>query len=51
MQPIAQDIARNGGQAVPLVADATSESDIQKLVDAAGNDLDLPGKSGIEPMA
>ena len=38
---LAQDIARNGGQAVPLVADATSESDIQKLFDAAGDDLDL----------
>ena len=38
---LAQDIVRNGGQAVPLVADATSESDIQKLFDAAGDDLDL----------
>jgi NAD(P)-dependent dehydrogenase (short-subunit alcohol dehydrogenase family) len=38
---LAQDIARNGGQAVPMVADATSESDIQKLFDAAGDDLDL----------
>lgn len=38
---VAQDIMRNGGQAVPLVADATSESDIQKLFDAAGDDLDL----------
>ena len=38
---LAQDIVRNGGQAVPLVADATSESDIQNLFDAAGHELDL----------
>jgi NAD(P)-dependent dehydrogenase (short-subunit alcohol dehydrogenase family) len=38
---LAHEIAANGGQAVPVVADATSESDIQKLFDAAGADLDL----------
>jgi len=38
---LAQEIAANGGQAVPVVADATSESDIQTLFDAAGADLDL----------
>jgi NAD(P)-dependent dehydrogenase (short-subunit alcohol dehydrogenase family) len=38
---LAQEIARNGGQAVPIVADATSESDIEKLFDTAGGELDL----------
>jgi NAD(P)-dependent dehydrogenase (short-subunit alcohol dehydrogenase family) len=38
---VAADITRSGWQAVPIVADATSESDIGKLFDAAGNDLDL----------
>jgi NAD(P)-dependent dehydrogenase (short-subunit alcohol dehydrogenase family) len=38
---LAQEIVRNGGQAVPVVADATSESDVEKLFDAAGDDLDL----------
>ena len=38
---LAQEIVRNGGQAVPVVADATSESDIRRLFDAVGDDLDL----------
>ncbi len=38
---VVDDIARAGGQAVPFVADATSESDIIRLFDAAGDDLDL----------
>lgn len=41
IEAVVDDIARTGGQAVPVVADATSESDIVKLFDAAGNDLDL----------
>jgi hypothetical protein len=38
---LAQEIARNGGQAVPVVTDATSESDIRRLFGTAGDDLDL----------
>lgn len=38
---VAQEIVQTGGQAIPVVADATSESDIEKLFDVAGNDLDL----------
>lgn len=38
---LAQEIVRSGGQAVPIVADATSENDTRKLFDAAGDDLDL----------
>jgi NAD(P)-dependent dehydrogenase (short-subunit alcohol dehydrogenase family) len=38
---LARDITRSGGQAVPVVADATSESDIARLFDVAGADLDL----------
>jgi len=41
IESLAQEIARGGGHAVPVVADATSESDIEKLFDAAGDDLDL----------
>ena len=41
IETVVQDIARDGGQAIPVVADATSESDIAKLFDAAGADLDL----------
>ena len=32
---VTEDIARAGGQAVPIVADATGEGDIGKLFDAA----------------
>jgi len=38
---VAAEITRAGGQPVPIVADATSESDIGKLFDAAGTELDL----------
>ena len=41
LQAVAGDIERAGGVAVPLVADATRESDIAALFDAAGEDLDL----------
>jgi NAD(P)-dependent dehydrogenase (short-subunit alcohol dehydrogenase family) len=41
IETVVQDIARAGGRAVPVVADATSEGDIAKLFDAAGADLDL----------
>src|SRR5580704_14608377 len=41
VEAVAQEIGRNGGQAVPVVADATSEGDIAKLFDVAGDDLDL----------
>lgn len=41
LEALAESITRTGGQAIPLVADATSESDIVKLFDAAGPDLDL----------
>ena len=46
IEAVTADIVRAGGQAVSIVADATSESDIGKLFDAAGTDLDLaPGKN------
>jgi NAD(P)-dependent dehydrogenase (short-subunit alcohol dehydrogenase family) len=38
---VAADIAKAGGHAVPVVADATSEQDIARLFDHAGSDLDL----------
>jgi NAD(P)-dependent dehydrogenase (short-subunit alcohol dehydrogenase family) len=41
LEALARDITRSGGQAVPVVADATSENDVAKLFDAAGADLDL----------
>jgi NAD(P)-dependent dehydrogenase (short-subunit alcohol dehydrogenase family) len=41
LEAVAIDIERSGGQAVPLVADATKESDIVALFDAAGEELDL----------
>jgi NAD(P)-dependent dehydrogenase (short-subunit alcohol dehydrogenase family) len=41
IETIAQEIGGNGGQAVPVVADATSEGDIKTLFDTAGDDLDL----------
>ena len=41
VETVAEDIRRAGGQAVPVVADATSERDIAELFDSAGNDLDL----------
>jgi NAD(P)-dependent dehydrogenase (short-subunit alcohol dehydrogenase family) len=41
LEAVATDIEKSGGQAVPLVADATRESDIVALFDAAGEELDL----------
>ena len=41
IEAVVEDIARAGGQAVPVVADATSESDIGRLFDSAGHDLHL----------
>ncbi|OAF18958.1 SDR family NAD(P)-dependent oxidoreductase [Bradyrhizobium neotropicale] len=41
LQAVARDIEQAGGAAVPFVADATKESDIVALFDAAGEDLDL----------
>lgn len=41
LQAVAGDIEKAGGVAVPIVADATKESDIAALFDAAGESLDL----------
>src|SRR5947209_7925007 len=41
LQAVADDITNAGGAAVPFVADATRESDIVALFDAAGEGLDL----------
>jgi NAD(P)-dependent dehydrogenase (short-subunit alcohol dehydrogenase family) len=41
VEAVAQEIGRNGGQSIPVVADATSESDIEKLFNVASDDLDL----------
>jgi NAD(P)-dependent dehydrogenase (short-subunit alcohol dehydrogenase family) len=41
VEAIAEDVARVGGNSIPVVADATSEIDIAKLFDSAGPDLDL----------
>jgi NAD(P)-dependent dehydrogenase (short-subunit alcohol dehydrogenase family) len=41
LEAVARDIEKAGGQAVPIVADATRESDIVALFDAAGSELDL----------
>src|SRR6476661_8669446 len=41
LEAVATDIEKSGGEAVPLVADATKESDIVALFDAAGDELDL----------
>lgn len=41
LQAVAGDIEKAGGAAVPFVADATKESDIVALFDAAGENLDL----------
>jgi NAD(P)-dependent dehydrogenase (short-subunit alcohol dehydrogenase family) len=41
IEAVAEDIARAGGKGIPVVADATSESDIGKLFDSASNELDL----------
>jgi NAD(P)-dependent dehydrogenase (short-subunit alcohol dehydrogenase family) len=41
LQAVVDDIAKAGGVAIPVVADATKESDITALFDAAGESLDL----------
>jgi NAD(P)-dependent dehydrogenase (short-subunit alcohol dehydrogenase family) len=41
LEAVAIDIEKSGGQAVPLIADATKESDIVALFNAAGEQLDL----------
>jgi NAD(P)-dependent dehydrogenase (short-subunit alcohol dehydrogenase family) len=41
LDAVVDDIARGGGQATPVVADATKEADIVALFDQAGGDLDL----------
>ncbi|MCP3473682.1 SDR family NAD(P)-dependent oxidoreductase [Bradyrhizobium sp. CCGUVB1N3] len=41
LESVARDIVAAGGQAVPFVADATKESDVAALFDAAGSELDL----------
>jgi NAD(P)-dependent dehydrogenase (short-subunit alcohol dehydrogenase family) len=41
IETLAEGIVRAGRQAIPVVADATSEGDIAKLFDVAGPDLDL----------
>lgn len=41
LETIANDIASSGGQALPLVADATNEADVAAMFDAAGAELDL----------
>ncbi|MBR0825258.1 SDR family NAD(P)-dependent oxidoreductase [Bradyrhizobium manausense] len=41
LEAVANDIEKAGGKAVPAVADATSETDIVDLFNAAGEDLDL----------
>src|ERR1700755_2801681 len=41
VEAVAHEIGRNGGQSVPVVADGTSERDIENLFKGAGDDLDL----------
>jgi NAD(P)-dependent dehydrogenase (short-subunit alcohol dehydrogenase family) len=41
VEAVAEDVAREGGKAIPVVADATSESDIAALFDLAGDEVDL----------
>lgn len=41
LDAIVEGISASGGSAEPVVADATSESDIRALFDRAGHDLDL----------
>ena len=41
LQAVADDITKAGGNAMPVVADATRERDIVALFDAAGDELDL----------
>ncbi len=41
LDAVVSDIEKSGGQAVAVVADATKESDVVALFDAAGSELDL----------
>jgi NAD(P)-dependent dehydrogenase (short-subunit alcohol dehydrogenase family) len=41
VEAVAKDIASSGGQAVPIVADATNEADTVALFDYAGTEIDL----------
>ena len=41
VEAVAKDIASSGGQAIPIVADATSEADTVALFDCAGTEIDL----------
>lgn len=41
LETIANDIASSGGQALPIVADATKEADVVAMFDRAGSELDL----------
>src|SRR6516165_2668476 len=41
LETVANDIEKKAGQAVPFVADATNESEVAALFDAAGSQVDL----------
>ncbi|WFU41906.1 SDR family NAD(P)-dependent oxidoreductase [Bradyrhizobium sp. CB82] len=41
LEAVVNDVEKSGGQAVPFVADATKESDVAALFDAAGSEVDL----------
>jgi NAD(P)-dependent dehydrogenase (short-subunit alcohol dehydrogenase family) len=41
IEAVVDDIVRAGGQAIPVMADATNEGDIVKVFDMAAGDLDL----------
>ena len=41
VEAVAKDIASSGGQAIPIVADATNEADTVALFDCAGTEVDL----------
>ncbi|MGJ4968588.1 MULTISPECIES: SDR family NAD(P)-dependent oxidoreductase [unclassified Bradyrhizobium] len=41
LETIANDITSSGGQALPIVADATNEADVVAMFDRAGDELDL----------
>lgn len=41
LETVANDIEKKAGQAVPFVADATKESEVAALFDAAGSQVDL----------
>src|SRR5262249_28676457 len=41
VEAVARDIASSGGQAIPIVADATNEADTVALFDCAETEIDL----------